>query len=76
MLFQKNIEPRCLYCKRGVALDEEQILCSRKGVVDPGGACRAFRYDPLKRVPKKPVVANFSHLKKEDFMRRTVRGRP
>ena len=68
MLFQKNIEPRCVYCKRGVALDDEQILCSRKGVVDPGGSCRAFRYDPLKRVPKKPVVANFSHLKKEDFM--------
>lgn len=68
MLFQKNIEPRCVYCKRGVALDEEQILCSRKGVVDPGGACRAFRYDPLKRVPQKPVVVNFSHLKKEDFM--------
>ena len=68
MLFQNIIEPRCLYCKRGVALVEEQILCSRKGLVDQGGACRAFRYAPLKRVPKKPVVANFSHLKKEAFM--------
>ena len=68
MLFQKNIEPRCAYCKRGVTLDEDQILCARKGVVEPSGSCRSFRYDPLKRVPQRPVVTNFSHLKKEDFM--------
>lgn len=67
MLFQKNIEPRCAYCKKGISLDDEQILCSRKGVVNPGGACRRFRYDPLKRVPKKPITVNFSHLKEEDF---------
>ena len=68
MLFQKNIEPRCAYCQRGTQLDEEKVLCARKGVVSPGSSCRAFRYDPLKRVPPPPVVPDFSKLKDEDFL--------
>ena len=35
MLFQKKIEPRCAYCKRGTPLEGEQILCPKKGVVTP-----------------------------------------
>ena len=56
MLFQKNIEPRCTYCQRGTPLDEEKILCTKQGVVAPGGSCRSFKYDPLKRVPPPPVA--------------------
>ena len=68
MLFKKDIEPRCAYCKRGANLDEELVMCMKKGIVSPAGACRAFQYDPLKRVPPKPLSANFSHLKEEDFV--------
>lgn len=57
MLFQKNIEPRCTYCQRGTPLDEEKILCTKQGVVAPGGAaapssttpssgCRRRRWHP------------------------------
>ena len=67
MLFRKDIEPRCAYCERGTQLDEDKILCSKKGVVSPGSSCRSFRYDPLKRVPPPPVVPDFSRLKDEDF---------
>ena len=67
MLFQKDIEPRCAYCQRGVRLEEEKILGAKKGVVSPGGSCRAFRYDPLKRVPPPPVLPDFSRVKDEDF---------
>ena len=67
MLFQKNIEPRCAYCSRGVSVDENQVLCRKRGVVAPEGSCRSFRYDPLKRTPTKPAPADFSHLKEEDF---------
>ena len=56
-LFQKSIEPRCAYCARGRQLDQEQIFCPRKGIMDPGSHCRAFRYDPLKRVPPPPGQA-------------------
>ena len=46
-LFEKSIEPRCAYCAHGRPLDQEQIVCPRKGVMDPGSHCRSFRYDPL-----------------------------
>ena len=49
MLFQKHIEPRCTYCARGTQLESDKILCGRHGVVSPGGSCRSFQYDPLKR---------------------------
>lgn len=67
MLFKKDMDPRCAYCKRGAVLDEERVMCIRKGVVAADDRCRRFRYDPLKRVPPKPLAANFSHLKEEDF---------
>lgn len=67
MLFKKDIEPRCAYCKRGAVLDEDRVMCMKKGIVSPTGSCRKFKYDPLKRVPPKPAVADFSHLKEEDF---------
>ena len=65
MLFQKNIEPRCTYCQRGTPLDEE--MCLKRGIMSAAGSCRAFRYDPLKRVPPPPVAPDFSKLKDEDF---------
>ena len=68
MLFEKDIEPRCTYCKHGARLDEDQVMCVKKGIVSPAGACRKFKYDPLKRVPPKPLTVDFSHLKEEDFV--------
>ena len=67
MLFQKDIEPRCTYCARGSHLEEDKVLCGKKGVVSAGGSCRAFKYDPLKRVPPVPAEPDFSKLKDEDF---------
>ena len=67
MLFQKKIEPRCAYCQQGTELDEEKILCAKRGVVDRAGHCRAFRYDPLKRVPPPPPSLDLGSLKDEDF---------
>ena len=68
MLFQKHIEPRCIYCQRGAQLEDGKVLCPKKGVVDAQGSCRSFRYDPLKRVPPPPAAPDFSHLKDEDFL--------
>lgn len=67
MLFEKQIEPRCVYCAKGEKLDEESVICKKRGVVSAGGACRAFRYDPLKRVPPRQAALDFSGLKEEDF---------
>lgn len=67
MLFQKDIEPRCVYCARGANLGEDKILCPKKGVVSLSEHCNRFRYDPLKRVPPRPVMMDFSTLRDEDF---------
>ncbi len=67
MLFEKNMEPRCAYCQWASPLDEEQLMCAKKGIVTSAGSCRRFRYDPLKRIPPKPLAASFAHLKDEDF---------
>ncbi|MCL2747923.1 MAG: hypothetical protein FWE59_04630 [Oscillospiraceae bacterium] len=55
-LFNKNIDPRCAYCEHGVPLPRHnEVGCAQHGVVDPSYHCRHFRYDPIKRVPPKPV---------------------
>ena len=47
--------------------DEEKILCTKQGVVAPGGSCRSFKYDPLKRVPPRPAALDTEKLKEADF---------
>ena len=66
-LFQKSIEPRCAYCALGKSLNDDQIACPKKGVMSPGSSCRAFKYDPLKRVPPRPAKPAGIGLRDEDF---------
>ena len=66
-LFRKNIEPRCAYCTKGSAISEREVICQRKGVVAAEFHCRGFRYDPLKRVPPRPVKLETSRLTEADF---------
>ena len=35
MLFEKDIEPRCAYCKRGSLLGEDQVMCLKRGPPKP-----------------------------------------
>lgn len=67
MLFEKNMEPRCAHCDRCAPLDGETVLCKKKGIMPAAGHCRAFRYDPFKRLPPKPAALDLSRLKDEDF---------
>ena len=67
MLFRKKIEKSCTYCTHGTQIDEEQVLCIKKGVLPAGGRCRKFCYDPCKRKPSKPKALDFSKYKEHDF---------
>ena len=67
MLFRKKIEPRCAYCAKGRTLDDEQVICYKKGVVAPEDHCGSFEYDPLRRVPPRPRKFSADKLTKEDF---------
>ena len=65
-LFRKDIEKHCAYCKSGSVINEGQVICSRRGVVDSADHCRHFCYDPLKRVPPRPATlrdpVSYTHL--------------
>jgi len=52
----ERIEKYCKYCEKAKTLsDPDVMLCDGQGIVSAGHVCRKFRYDPLKRAPKRPV---------------------
>lgn len=67
MLFRKKIERSCLYCAYGTKLDEDTVLCTKRGVVSADRKCRKFSYDPTKRVPPKPKAPDFCKYSEDDF---------
>lgn len=67
MLFRKKLPHSCSYCKFSAKLNEEKILCSKKGIVDALGGCRKFRYDPCKRIPPLNKAPDFSKYTEDDF---------
>ena len=66
-LFRKNIAPSCTYCQRGQQISETDVMCVKRGIVPAEHHCRAFKYDPLKRVPPRPASLDTGKLKEEDF---------
>ena len=69
MLFRKSIEPRCAYCQRANPIENDEVICVKKGIVSAGFHCRHFVYDPLLRTPPAPAVLDLSKLDEEDFSR-------
>ncbi len=67
MLFRKRIPRSCAYCARGTALNNDQILCCKKGAVSAFYSCRKFQYDPCKRIPPKMKALDLDKYKEEDF---------
>lgn len=67
MLFRKRIEKSCSYCEYGTRLNEDEVLCIKKGIVSCGGKCRKFSYDPCKRVPAKAKALDFEKYNDEDY---------
>jgi len=54
MLFRRDIEPSCAYCRHGTQFNFEKVGCLKHGIVPLYDACRKFVYDPLKRQPERP----------------------
>ena len=67
MLFRKKIERACVYCLRGTQLDEDQVLCCKKGLRSADDKCWRFQYDPCKRIPGKIKPLDFSKYDDRDF---------
>ncbi len=67
MLFRKKIPRSCRYCSYGTQLDEDTILCIKRGVVPENKKCRKFTYDPCKRIPPKAKALDFEKYTDDDF---------
>ncbi|MCR5826766.1 MAG: hypothetical protein K6G54_09390 [Oscillospiraceae bacterium] len=66
-LFRKNIEKRCAYCVHGSRINDAQVACTHKGIVDAAGQCHRFVYDPLRRMPPRPAALKTERYSEEDF---------
>lgn len=63
-----NLDCFCGYCEYGTPVPssdgEMLVICPRKGLVSADYVCKAFRYDPLKREPKrKSADAEYEFVK-------------
>ncbi|MBQ6540378.1 MAG: hypothetical protein IJL71_05070 [Oscillospiraceae bacterium] len=67
MLFKKDVEPSCLYCRYGRPLGQNEVGCLKLGVVSANGKCKRFSYDPLSRKPMKPLVLKTDVFDEESF---------
>lgn len=61
-----DISPKCEYCEFARrSPDGETVLCPKKGIVARDFFCRKYKYDIMKRIPRKvPKLPEFS---KDDF---------
>ena len=67
LLFRKDIEPHCSYCRYSAPAEPGMVICRKKGIIPESEGCRRFRYDPLRRTPPKPVRMDFSRYDARDY---------
>lgn len=67
MLFRKKTDRYCAHCAFAGKVSEEEMICQKCGIVPTNHHCRRFRYDPLKRVPARPKVQDFSKYNEKDY---------
>ena len=67
MLFRKKQPRDCAYCQHSTALDQNCVLCTKKGIRPGLKPCSGFSYDPLKRIPPKQKPLDLSDFDTVDF---------
>ena len=73
MLFRKDMDPRCAYCAKGSSIGEakeaEQFFDfnNKQKNKKKKNHKNTFKYDPLKRVPPRPMKLDTDKLREEDF---------
>ena len=67
MLFRRKIARSCHYCSKATKLDDMQVLCIKRGIVNIDHSCRKFSYDPCKRIPVKAQALDFQKYDQEDY---------
>ena len=66
-MFDKTLPKKCEYCVFASPIgDDRDMVCKKRGIVLRDDLCRKYKYDPLKREPKKQLISN--NYSPEDFM--------
>lgn len=61
-----SIDKICANCIHGRhSPDGDSVLCIKKGIMFKDSTCHKFEYDPLNRIPARPVT--MSEFSAEDF---------
>lgn len=65
-VFNKKLPHYCEYCVHGNCSEfSNEVLCIKKGITNRKDSCRHYKYDPLKREPIAPKIAD--NYNPEDF---------
>lgn len=58
----KSYSRVCENCLNGrLSADSDKVLCNKNGIMRPDSTCKKYKYDPLKRRPKRPhIISGFS----------------
>ena len=67
MLFRRDIEPRCGYCRFSAPAGNDLVICRKRGIKEDSDACPKFKYNPLRRTPPKPASIDFSKYDEQDY---------
>ena len=66
LLNKKDYPKICETCVSAKPSPEgDTMLCIKNGIMQRDDCCRAYKYDPIKRVPKKAPV--MGHYDKSEF---------
>ncbi len=58
-LFDKNLQKKCEYCLNAQPIGNDgEMVCKKKGIVNSDDFCRGYKYDPLKREPKRQLISD------------------
>jgi ribosomal protein L24E len=66
-LFKGKTEPQCAHCEYAEIADGSEVVVCRKigGIMQLHSKCKKYKYDPLKREPKKLIFT--TEFTKDDF---------
>ena len=67
MLFRRKMPRACTTCLSGTNFGDQQILCTKRGVMMDTDSCRKYRYDPCKRIPPSIKAPDFTRYDDKDF---------
>ncbi|MGI6279322.1 MAG: hypothetical protein ACOYJS_02020 [Acutalibacteraceae bacterium] len=57
--FDKTLPPRCEYCQKSSPIGNDgEMVCRKHGITRADDYCKSYKYDPLKRIPRRKRLSD------------------